>query len=133
MAESSRKRTLDAFFKPPPKKAKVSEVEGDSTKEQTRGQGEVSCHLHVQTVSISDRDESRLNTRVTRHIHSQYLASSHLLQRCCPLFLPQLASQSTISQILIFSTFSLIFQSTLNARYFSSCGHNCLSTESNIR
>ncbi len=27
MAESTKKRTLDAFFKPPPKKVKVSEAE----------------------------------------------------------------------------------------------------------
>ncbi|KAH6717846.1 DNA repair family protein-like protein [Leptodontidium sp. MPI-SDFR-AT-0119] len=34
MAESSKKRTLDAFFKPPPQKVKVSDAEGSSTATQ---------------------------------------------------------------------------------------------------
>jgi len=44
MAESTKKRTLDAFFKPPPKKARVTENNGSETEDKSLETNQVSLH-----------------------------------------------------------------------------------------
>ena len=76
MSNTTKKRTLDAFFKPPPKKAKV---EGTNDLESDNGvslgaEDKVGNFTYLMcNIELSLNNEyRRFNTRVTRLTLSQY-------------------------------------------------------------
>lgn len=66
MSESTKKRTLDAFFKPPPKKARVSDKE-DAEK---GGKGTI------------DEDQVSLATSlsISTHVNAQYITGKRVFK-----------------------------------------------------
>ena len=128
MSISTKKRTLDAFFKPPPKKARISE-DGESPKSQEHNV-EVQVSTGSNLVPISDQIRYYL---VTPRTLFQYQTSQKPFQKSWLLCLPQLVEKSRTKPILTFSTLNLSSQSISNDKSSNSCVRNCLSTESSTK
>jgi hypothetical protein len=125
MSDSHKKRTLDAFFKPPPKKPRISD-NGEASKPEMDN---VEVHVsYVEQLYVSKSNCPRY-CPVMQHILFQYHTSQNLSQRSWPLFHPQLGGKSKISSISISSTSNPLFPSILNDKSSNSFARNCHSTE----
>ena len=124
MSIATKKRTLDAFFKPPPKKVRISE-DGESPKSQ---ESNVELQVSSQSNLVPTSDQIRYYL-VTPRTLFQYQISQKSFQKSWLLCLPQLVEKSRTRPILIFSTLNPSSQSISNDKYSYSCVRSCLSTE----